>query len=172
MPSCTNGTCRRNAPCHCNTTPLCGVITGIIKANIPSRIAFAVSSQVDSRTILDGGGAEKLLGRGDMLFLPVGASKPIRVQGCFVSDKEVETVIDFVKERACVDYQEDIMDEIEKQAYREKSSSKSGNNNDDKDDTDTLMPQAIECVVDAGIASTSLFAAAAKARLRKSRTHY
>jgi S-DNA-T family DNA segregation ATPase FtsK/SpoIIIE len=135
--------------------PSVDVITGIIKANIPSRIAFAVSSQVDSRTILDGGGAEKLLGRGDMLFLPVGASKPIRVQGCFVSDKEVEAVIEFVKERATVDYKEDIMDEIEKQAVKEKSSGK-GSNSEDKDDTDTLMPQAIECVVDAGIASTSL----------------
>jgi S-DNA-T family DNA segregation ATPase FtsK/SpoIIIE len=136
--------------------PSVDVITGIIKANIPSRIAFEVSSQVDSRTILDGGGAEKLLGRGDMLFLPVGASKPIRVQGCFVSDKEVETVIDFVKESASADYKEEIMDEIEKQAVKEKSSGKNNNNADDKDDADTLMPKAIECVVDAGIASTSL----------------
>jgi S-DNA-T family DNA segregation ATPase FtsK/SpoIIIE len=136
--------------------PSVDVITGIIKANIPSRVAFAVSSQVDSRTILDGGGAEKLLGRGDMLFLPVGASKPIRVQGCFVSDKEVETVIDFVKKSATADYKEEIMDEIEKQAYKEKSSSKNNKHSDDNDDTDTLMPNAIECVVDAGIASTSL----------------
>ena len=73
-------------------------ITGVIKANIPSRIAFAVSSQVDSRTILDAGGAEKLLGRGDMLYAPVGAAKPQRVQGCFVSDQEVERVVDFIKE--------------------------------------------------------------------------
>ena len=136
--------------------PSVDVITGIIKANIPSRVAFAVSSQVDSRTILDGGGAEKLLGRGDMLFLPVGASKPIRVQGCFVSDKEVETVIDFVKKSATSDYKEEIMDEIEKQAVKQKSNSKNNKSSDDTDDTDTLMPQAIECVVDAGVASTSL----------------
>lgn len=78
--------------------PSVDVITGIIKANVPSRIAFAVSSQVDSRTILDAGGAEKLLGRGDMLYAPVGSPKPVRVQGCFVSNKEVERVVDFIKE--------------------------------------------------------------------------
>ncbi len=72
------------------------MITGVIKANIPSRIAFAVSSQTDSRTILDSGGAEKLLGRGDMLFIPIGASKPIRVQGAFLSDDEVERVVEYV----------------------------------------------------------------------------
>ena len=77
--------------------PSVDVITGVIKANIPSRIAFAVSSQVDSRTILDTGGAEKLLGKGDMLLFPVGAPKPIRIQGCFVSDKEVEKVVAFIK---------------------------------------------------------------------------
>ena len=79
--------------------PSVDVITGILKANIPSRIAFAVSSQVDSRTILDGAGAEKLLGKGDMLFYPSGAPKPIRVQGAFISDKEVENIVKFFKER-------------------------------------------------------------------------
>ncbi|CAG9619653.1 FtsK/SpoIIIE family DNA translocase [Sutcliffiella rhizosphaerae] len=98
--------------------PSVDVITGVIKANIPSRIAFSVSSQTDSRTILDMGGAEKLLGRGDMLFLPVGASKPIRVQGAFLSDEEVERIVDFVIEQQKAQYQEemipqDVNDEVE-----------------------------------------------------------
>ncbi|MFE8699137.1 DNA translocase FtsK [Cytobacillus sp. FJAT-54145] len=93
--------------------PSVDVITGVIKANIPSRIAFAVSSMTDSRTILDMGGAEKLLGRGDMLFLPVGASKPIRVQGAFLSDDEVEEIVDFVIDQQKVQYQEEMIpDEI------------------------------------------------------------
>ena len=87
--------------------PSVDVITGVIKANIPSRIAFAVSSATDSRTILDMGGAEKLLGRGDMLFFPVGASKPVRVQGAFLSDEEVEDVVDFVIEQQKAQYQEE-----------------------------------------------------------------
>ncbi|MGI6553639.1 MAG: DNA translocase FtsK 4TM domain-containing protein [Bacillota bacterium] len=88
--------------------PSVDVITGVIKANIPSRIAFAVSSQIDSRTILDMGGAEKLLGRGDMLFYPVGMSKPIRVQGVYVSDKEVEAIVDFLKAQAAPEYLEEV----------------------------------------------------------------
>jgi S-DNA-T family DNA segregation ATPase FtsK/SpoIIIE len=132
--------------------PSVDVITGVIKANIPSRIAFAVSSQVDSRTILDMGGAEKLLGRGDMLYLPVGASKPVRVQGCFVSDNEVEEVVDFIKNGSSSTYDEDIMDEIEKQAAKEKS----GGGEDSAGDADPMLPQAIECVIEAGMASTSL----------------
>ncbi|MBM7716667.1 S-DNA-T family DNA segregation ATPase FtsK/SpoIIIE [Bacillus thermophilus] len=91
--------------------PSVDVITGVIKANIPSRIAFAVSSQTDSRTILDTGGAEKLLGRGDMLFLPVGASKPVRVQGAFLSDKEVENVVEFVISQQKAQYQEEMIPE-------------------------------------------------------------
>lgn len=132
--------------------PSVDVITGVIKANIPSRIAFAVSSQVDSRTILDSGGAEKLLGRGDMLFLPIGASKPMRVQGCFVSDDEVESVVKFVKRSATPDYDETVLDEIEKQAAKEKTEESGAA----EDDADAMLPQAIECVVEAGIASTSL----------------
>ena len=91
--------------------PSVDVITGVIKANIPSRIAFAVSSQTDSRTILDSGGAEKLLGRGDMLFLPVGASKPVRVQGAFLSDHEVEEIVNFVISQQKAQYQEDMIPE-------------------------------------------------------------
>ncbi len=134
--------------------PSVDVITGVIKANIPSRIAFAVSSQVDSRTILDGGGAEKMLGRGDMLFYPVGTPKPIRVQGCFVTDKEVEQVVNFVKKKGDTDYDDDIMQEIEKQAAAEKGSKKSGDGGG-FEEQDDMLPQAIECVVEAGQASTS-----------------
>ena len=130
--------------------PSVDVITGVIKANIPSRIAFAVSSQIDSRTILDMGGAEKLLGRGDMLFLPMGESKPVRVQGCFVTDAEVEAVTDYIKKNAATDYDEGIIDEIEKQAVNGKDAS-----SENDDDADAMLSQAIECVVEAGSASTS-----------------
>lgn len=96
--------------------PSVDVITGLIKTNIPSRIAFKVSSQVDSRIILDTSGAEKLLGNGDMLFNPVGNSKPLRVQGCYVSDKEISQVVDFIKNKAKADYDDKIIEEIDKQA--------------------------------------------------------
>src|SRR5690606_29819370 len=89
--------------------PSVDVITGLIKANIPSRIAFGVSSQVDSRTILDMAGAEKLLGRGDMLYYPVGYPKPVRVQGAFISDREVEAVVSFVKSQQPPEYREDLI---------------------------------------------------------------
>lgn len=131
--------------------PSVDVITGIIKANIPSRIALAVSSQVDSRTILDMSGAEKLLGRGDMLFSPVGAQKPVRIQGCYVTDKEISSVIDFIKNSQETDYDENIIEEIEKNAVPEKESEPSENTN-----TDPMLNEAIKCVVEAGQASTSL----------------
>lgn len=127
--------------------PSVNVITGVIKANIPSRIAFAVSSQVDSRTILDMGGAEKLLGKGDMLYFPIGMQKPVRVKGCFISDKEIEHVVEYVKNQVHAEYDEDIIDQITKK-------------NDDADgeelDADELLPQAIELVVECGQASVSL----------------
>lgn len=135
--------------------PSVDVITGVIKANIPSRIAFSVSSQVDSRTILDMGGAEKLLGRGDMLYYPMGKSKPIRVQGCYVNDKEVEHVVTFIKEGKVAAYDETILDEIEKQAVKEKGASSSAQGGGESD-SDEMLPKAIECVVEAGQASTSL----------------
>ena len=138
--------------------PSVDVITGVIKANIPSRIAFAVSSQVDSRTILDMGGAEKLLGRGDMLFNPVGASKPIRVQGCFVTDEEIEAVIDFIKNDSTAEYDEAVIQEIDNHVVAGKGS-KGGSSASDAEEGDAedemLMP-AIEVVVEAGMASTSL----------------
>ncbi len=133
--------------------PSVDVITGIIKANVPSRIAFAVSSQVDSRTILDGSGAEKLLGRGDMLFSPVGSPKPTRVQGCFVTDKEIENIVQFVKQSQDSSYSQNVIDEIEKNAVAEKNS-KSDDNAENS--SDPMMKDAIQCVVEAGQASTSL----------------
>ena len=111
--------------------PSVDVVTGLIKANIPSRIAFAVSSAIDSRTILDSGGAEKLLGQGDMLFSPVGAQKPLRIQGCFVSDSEIESVVDFVKNSRSVIYDDSIAQEIERSAVEGSKSSDSGSNDDE-----------------------------------------
>ncbi|MEK8130168.1 DNA translocase FtsK [Paenibacillus filicis] len=124
--------------------PSVDVITGVIKANIPSRIAFGVSSQVDSRTILDSAGAEKLLGRGDMLYLPMGASKPVRVQGAFLSDQEVETVCNFVRTQRQVEYVEDMVPQVE-----------------DKQDEqgvfeDELYEQAVQIILEAKQASVSL----------------
>ena len=137
--------------------PSVDVITGLIKANIPSRIAFAVSSQIDSRTILDSGGAEKLLGNGDMLFLPVGASKPVRVQGTFVTDEEIGAVLSFIKSTSSAQYDEEMIAEMERRAVAEKGSKKGS---DDDGDTggalDAMFEQAVECVIDAGQASTSL----------------
>ena len=128
--------------------PSVDVITGVIKANIPSRISFAVSSQVDSRTILDMAGAEKLLGKGDMLFYPVGAAKPFRLQGAFVTDKEVETIVKFIKEHADANYQEEIIEHIEQEKTL-------GHESVEKD-KDELLPQAIEIVVETGQASISM----------------
>lgn len=124
--------------------PSVDVITGLIKANIPSRIAFAVSSQIDSRTILDAVGAEKLLGRGDMLFLPVGASKSIRVQGAFLTDNEVEAVVNFVKEQADSDYDEEMVPEIEEAEEQAEPPE------------DELFEQAVHIILEAKQASVSL----------------
>ncbi|MBO8170951.1 MAG: DNA translocase FtsK [Bacillaceae bacterium] len=124
--------------------PSVDVITGVIKANIPSRIAFGVSSQADSRTILDMGGAEKLLGRGDMLFHPVGANKPVRIQGTFVSDSEVEKIVEFVKGQQEAHYQEDMIpDEQEDSA-------------DETEVEDELFDRAVQTVVEAQTASVSM----------------
>lgn len=134
--------------------PSVDVVTGVIKANIPTRIAFAVSSQIDSRTILDSAGAEKLLGRGDMLFSPVGSTKPNRIQGCFVSDEEVEAVVDYIKSDHTVDYDDDVMVEIERQAAIEKKQ-KTGLP-EDGPEGDPMLDEAIKVVVENGMASTSL----------------
>lgn len=136
--------------------PSVNVITGVIKANIPSRIAFAVSSQIDSRTILDSQGAEKLLGMGDMLFAPAGAANPTRIQGCFVSDDEIERVISFIKSAGVTEYDQQILDEIDKHIPAGKSGNSGGAAASSDDDEDEMLNPAIECVIDAGIASTSL----------------
>ena len=133
--------------------PSVDVITGIIKANIPSRIAFAVSSQVDSRTILDQVGAEKLLGKGDMLFYPSGAPKPTRVQGAFVSDDEVEKIVSFIKSNGEATYSEDILESIENSNKTDKEIA--GENADGEDDTDPFLMDAIDIVIETGQASTS-----------------
>ena len=132
--------------------PSVDVITGLIKANIPSRIAFAVSSQVDSRTILDMVGAEKLLGKGDMLFYPAGAPKPTRIQGAFVSDGEVEKIVDFLKANGEVKYNEDIIESIENANKSEKDLEAE---QAEDDDADPLLMDAIDVVVETRQASTS-----------------
>ena len=135
--------------------PSVNVVTGVIKANIPTRIAFAVSSHIDSGTILDCAGAEKLLGRGDMLFRPVGANKPNRIQGCFVSDEEVERVVEFVKSGGKASYDDNIMLEIERQAATEKQQ-RTGVPEEAASDEDPVLDEAIKVVVELGQASTSL----------------
>ncbi len=132
--------------------PSVDVITGLIKANVPSRIAFAVSSQVDSRTILDSVGAEKLLGKGDMLFFPSGAPKPSRVQGAFVTDEEVEKIVDFIKSNGTATYNEDILESIENSNKTDKEIAESSA---EDDDTDPFLMDAIQTVIETGQASTS-----------------
>lgn len=124
--------------------PSVDVITGVIKANIPSRIAFGVSSQVDSRTILDMGGAEKLLGRGDMLFMPMGASKPVRVQGAFMSDQEVENIVNYVREQGEAQYDETLVPQVEEVSA------------DADEMLDDLYDQAVNIILEAKQASVSL----------------
>lgn len=136
--------------------PSVDVITGLIKANIPSRIAFAVSSQIDSRTILDGAGAEKLLGMGDMLFMPVGANKPIRIQGTYVKDDEITAVIDYVKQDTAAQYNEGMIADMEKLATAERGKGTAAGDGDDSDAHDPMLKSAIETVIDANMASTSL----------------
>lgn len=136
--------------------PSVDVITGIIKANIPSRLSLSVSSQVDSRTILDTIGAEKLLGNGDMLFNPVGVSKPVRIQGAFVSDGEIEKIVDFLKSQQEAEYDDDVMDEIERNAAAEKKQQASASAGSSvSDGEDDMLEKAIEVAVEAGTISTS-----------------
>lgn len=146
--------------------PSVDVITGTIKSNIPSRIAFTVASQIDSRTIIDTAGAEKLIGRGDMLFNPVGATKPIRVQGAFVEDGEVERVVEFIKEKNSENengYSDDVMTQIESEAAKCVSKKRSGSSYSEESgpalsygDEDPMFYRALELAVETGKISTSL----------------
>ena len=135
--------------------PSVDVITGLIKANISSRIALTVSSQIDSRTILDASGAEKLLGRGDMLYNPIGASKPIRVQGCFISDEEVEELCNFIKQQGETEYDEAIQKEIEEKAVLDKKAGGPFEDGGEENVYDQLFEKAAEVVMETGQASTS-----------------
>lgn len=143
--------------------PTTDIITGLIKANIPSRIALSVMSQVDSRTILDTGGAEKLLGHGDMLYLPNGKIKPVRVQGCFTSTKEIEKVVDFIKSQTQSEYSDEIMEQVEQsipvtkaEAKELRAAEKAAAVNEPEPGSDEdVLERAIEVVVEAGQASTS-----------------
>ena len=134
--------------------PSVNVITGVIKANIPSRISLKVSSNIDSRTILDFGGAEKLIGKGDMLYSPVGAPKPIRVQGCFASDKEIEGVTRYIKNHHRSQYNEEVEARIKKITVEGMEADNKDGNSDL--DLDEKIEEAIKIVIDAGQASTSL----------------
>lgn len=137
--------------------PSADVITGLMKANIPSRIAFSVASAMESRIILDTQGAEKLVGKGDMLFAPIGSGKPKRVQGCFVSDSEVEAVATYVKEHYVTSYDQQVMEEIEKAAKKEmKGSSAEVEATPDELDGDEMLPAAVDVILETGQASVSM----------------
>ena len=130
--------------------PSVDVITGIIKANIPTRIAFSVASQVDSRTMIDHGGAEKLLGNGDMLFVPSGINKPMRVQGAWVSDEEVHAVVSYIKERSTAAYDADMIEQMDNAARTD------AEKEEFSAEYDPRLPEAVEIVVEAGQASVSM----------------
>jgi S-DNA-T family DNA segregation ATPase FtsK/SpoIIIE len=140
--------------------PSADVITGLMKANIPSRIAFSVASAMESRIILDTMGAEKLVGKGDMLFSPIGSGKPLRVQGCFVSDPEVEAVASYVKENYNTNYDQTVMDEIEKKAAQTGSSKTAVASEPDPEEEptagDEMLPAAVDVFMETGQASVSM----------------
>jgi len=137
--------------------PSADVITGLMKANIPSRIAFAVASQLESRIILDTPGAEKLIGRGDMLYFPLGSGKPVRIQGALISEEEVEAVVEFVKKSGTPEYSDEIIEHMEKASEEKKNGgSDSGSIDDSKGDYDELLPAAVEVVLESGQASVSM----------------
>ena len=140
--------------------PSANVITGLMKANIPSRIAFSVASAMESRIILDTMGAEKLVGKGDMLYAPIGSGKPLRVQGCFVTDAEVESVAEYVKEHYLADYNQDVLNEIEKKAQqtgsKKPSSVSDPDPSEDELEGDEMLPAAVDVILETGQASVSM----------------
>ena len=137
--------------------PSADVITGLMKANIPSRIAFAVASAMESRIILDTQGAEKLVGRGDMLYAPIGNGKPLRVQGCFVSDEEVEAVASYVKDNFNTNYDQSVMEEIERKAIQaDKKTESAPEPNVEETDGDEMLPAAVDVILESGQASVSM----------------
>ena len=139
--------------------PSADVITGLMKANIPSRIAFSVASAMESRIILDTQGAEKLVGKGDMLFAPIGIGKPLRVQGCFVTDSEVEAVAGYVKEHYVADYNQQVIQEIEQKAQQTgkvKGGSGDLEPTDDELAGDEMLPAAVDVILETGQASVSM----------------
>ena len=141
--------------------PSANVITGLMKANIPSRIAFSVASAMESRIILDTMGAEKLVGKGDMLYAPIGSGKPLRVQGCFVTDGEVESVAEYVKDNYMADYSQEVLDEIEKKAQQTGNGKKNASfsepdPNDEELDGDEMLPAAVDVILETGQASVSM----------------
>ena len=136
--------------------PSADVITGLMKANIPSRIAFAVASSMESRIILDNPGAEKLVGKGDMLYAPLGEGKPRRVQGCFIAPEEIERVVDFVKEKGETAYSEDVIRQIEQVVQEKDKKGGPAPEPADADDGDELLPAAVEVVLETGQASVSM----------------
>ena len=139
--------------------PSANVITGLMKANIPSRIAFSVASAMESRIILDTMGAEKLVGKGDMLYAPIGSGKPLRVQGCFVTDTEVEAVAGYVKENFNAEYNQQVLEEIEKSAAqtgKKTASVAEIDANEEELDGDEMLPQAVDVILETGQASVSM----------------
>ena len=136
--------------------PSADVITGLMKANIPSRIAFAVASSMESRIILDNGGAEKLVGRGDMLYAPLGAGKPTRVQGCFITPEEIERVVSFVKQTGEAQYDDDVIAKIEESVQEKGNKGGKPSAEPQESEEDELLPAAVEVILETGQASTSM----------------
>ncbi len=137
-------------------SPRADVITGLMKANIPSRIAFAVASSMESRIILDNGGAEKLVGRGDMLYAPLGAGKPTRVQGCFITPEEIDRVVSFVKQTGEAQYDDDVIAKIEESVQEKGSKAGKPSAEPEEQESDELLPAAVEVILETGQASTSM----------------